>query len=65
MKTHVNRRRFLAGAASAGAGLLILRDSSSAWSYQANEKLNVALKAILENGKYKEINDKYFPFSVY
>ena len=29
------------------------------------DKLNVALKAILENGKYKEINDKYFPFSVY
>ncbi len=43
MKSRVNRRRFLAGAASAGAGLLILRDSSSAWSYQANEKLNVAL----------------------
>jgi len=43
MKTRVNRRRFLVGAASTGAGLVILRNSSSAWSYQANEKLNVVL----------------------
>lgn len=43
MENQVNRRSFLAGTASAGAGLLILRDSKSAWSYQANEKLNVAL----------------------
>lgn len=43
MKTRMNRRRFLAGTATTGAGLLILRNSSSASSYQANEKLNVAL----------------------
>lgn len=29
------------------------------------EKLNTALAAIRENGKYKEINDKYFPFDIY
>ncbi len=29
------------------------------------EKLNAAIKAIRENGKYKEINDKHFSFDVY
>ena len=29
------------------------------------EKLNQALIAILEDGTYQEINDKYFPFSIY
>lgn len=29
------------------------------------EKLNAAIKAIRENGKYKEINDKYFSVDVY
>lgn len=29
------------------------------------EKLNTALKAIVEDGTYKKINDKYFPFSIY
>ncbi len=29
------------------------------------EKLNAAIKAIRANGKYKEINDKYFSFDVY
>ncbi|HEV7415088.1 ABC transporter substrate-binding protein [Tianweitania sediminis] len=28
-------------------------------------KFNAALEAIRANGKYKEINDKYFPFDVY
>ena len=28
-------------------------------------KLDPAIKAVLENGKYKEINAKYFPFDVY
>lgn len=27
--------------------------------------LNAALKAIVDNGTYKQINDKYFPFSIY
>ena len=29
------------------------------------EKLNAAIKAIRGNGKYKEINDKYFSFDIY
>ncbi len=29
------------------------------------EKLNAALKAIVADGTYKQINDKYFPFSIY
>jgi len=29
------------------------------------QKLNAALEAIRANGKYKEVNDKYFPFDVY
>ena len=28
-------------------------------------KLNLALKEIVEDGTYKKINDKYFPFSIY
>ena len=28
-------------------------------------KLNLALKEIIEDGTYKKINDKYFPFSIY
>ncbi len=29
------------------------------------DKLNAGLKAILANGTYKKINEKYFPFSIY
>jgi len=29
------------------------------------ERLNTALQAIVEDGTYKQINDKYFPFSIY
>ena len=29
------------------------------------EKLNTALKEIVADGTYKQINDKYFPFSIY
>ena len=43
MKPRMNRRRFLAAGTVGGAGLTILRSGNSAWSYQANEKLNVAL----------------------
>ncbi|MFC6670444.1 transporter substrate-binding domain-containing protein [Marinobacterium aestuariivivens] len=29
------------------------------------EKFNAAIKAIIENGTYEQINAKYFPFSIY
>lgn len=29
------------------------------------ERLNAALKAIVEDGTYQKINDKYFPFNIY
>lgn len=41
-RSTVNRRRFLARSATAGAGLLILRDSRLAFAYDANSKLNIA-----------------------
>jgi len=41
--SRMNRRQFLTNTAFAGAGLLILKDSRSAFGYQANEKLNVAI----------------------
>lgn len=50
MNTSMNRRRFLSGTAATGAGLLILRNSDSAWSYQANEKLNIALVGLGARG---------------
>jgi len=52
MKTPINRRRFIAGAAAGGAGLLILGNSDSARSYQANEKLNIALVGVGSRGKH-------------
>jgi hypothetical protein len=42
MKATSTRRRFFSRVAAAGAGLTILRPSASAWSYQANERLNLA-----------------------
>jgi len=43
MKMPLTRRRLLAGAALGGASAMILPTKGSAFSYQANEKLNVAL----------------------
>ena len=59
MKTTLSRRRFLSGAAIGGAGLLILRNSASAWSYQANEKLNIALIGLGARGGSAHV--KSFP----
>lgn len=42
MKTALNRRTFLSKTASTGAGLLILRNSKLAFTYEANSKLNIA-----------------------
>ncbi len=43
MPRSTTRRQFLATGAAATAGLTILRNSRSAFGYQANEKLNLAL----------------------
>lgn len=32
---------------------------------ELRQKLNAALKAIVANGTYKKINEKYFPFNIY
>lgn len=42
MKTAFNRRSFLRRTATAGAGLLILKNSRLAFTYEANSKLNIA-----------------------
>jgi hypothetical protein len=39
----INRRRFLKHTAAGAAGLVVLADARSAWTAQANDKMNVAL----------------------
>ena len=46
MISRFSRRGFLRTTALGGVGLLILKDSRAAGSYQANEKLNVALVGV-------------------
>lgn len=46
------RRAFLRSAATIGAGLVILRNSRSAYAYAANEKVNVALVGVGGRGKW-------------
>lgn len=43
MSKRITRREFIKGAAIGGAGLVILRDSSLAFGYGANDKLNIAV----------------------
>jgi len=43
-----------------GAGIAIRKGED-----ELREKFNAAIKAIRANGKYKEINDKYFEFDAY
>ncbi|MHC4679551.1 MAG: Gfo/Idh/MocA family protein [Planctomycetota bacterium] len=52
MRTQLNRRVFCRDAALAGLGLLVLKNSPSAYSYQANEKLNVALIGVGGRGRW-------------
>jgi hypothetical protein len=52
MSDRANRRRFLKTAAAGSAAWLILADGRSARSYQANEKLNVALVGAGKRGTY-------------
>jgi hypothetical protein len=48
----MNRRGFLRGTVLGGVGLVILRNSSSVWSYQANRKLGIALVGVGGRGKW-------------
>lgn len=43
-----------------GAGIAVRKGET-----ELTTAFNKAIKAILDNGTYKKINDKYFPFSVY
>jgi polar amino acid transport system substrate-binding protein len=43
-----------------GAGIAVRKGETA-----LVEKFNAAIKAIRDNGKYKEINDKYFKYDVY
>lgn len=52
MVTSTSRRVFLKSAAIAGTGFLILKDSRSAFSYQANEKLDIALIGLAGRGEW-------------
>ncbi len=52
MTCRMNRRGLLKTVASGSAGWLILRSSRSAWSYQANEKLGIAVVGVGARGSY-------------
>ncbi len=52
MKPRVTRRQFLQGTACAGAGLLVLPRSRSAFAYEANARLNVALVGVGGRGTW-------------
>ena len=52
MAGRFNRRDFVKGAAWGAAGCWVLRDSRSVWSYQANDKLNVAVVGVGNRGSH-------------
>jgi hypothetical protein len=52
MTCRANRRGFLKTAALGTAGWLILQNSRSAFSYQANQKLDIALVGVGKRGRY-------------
>jgi len=52
MTSRLSRRSFLSSTTLGGIGLLILKDSRAARSYQANEKINVALVGVGGRGQW-------------
>ena len=52
MKSRSARRKFLEDAGRAGTGLLLLRSARTAFGYEANEKLNVALIGVGGRGTW-------------
>lgn len=51
MRNQISRRNLLRRASTAGAGLVILKNASSVWSAQANERLNLAHVGVGGRGK--------------
>jgi hypothetical protein len=52
MSRQSSRRAFLRNGVLAGAGLIVLPNSRSVWSYEANEKVNVALVGVSGRGSW-------------
>jgi predicted dehydrogenase len=52
MERQINRRTFLSRTVLGGLGLLVLKDSRAAFSYEANEKLDVALIGVGGRGTW-------------
>ena len=52
MGSHVSRRKFLKSAAAGTAGIVILKDSASARTYQANNKLGLAIVGCAGRGEW-------------
>jgi len=52
MKSHVSRRDFIGNCALSGLGFVLLKNSRSAFSYEANEKLNIALVGVGGRGSW-------------
>lgn len=52
MQSRMNRRDFLASTALGGVGLVILGNSRSAWSFEANEQLRIALIGVGGRGSW-------------
>ena len=46
-----SRRDFLRSALVGGTGLVVLANSRSAWAYEANEKLNIAMIGVGGRGR--------------
>jgi len=52
MTANMNRRRFLSGAGTASAGMLILPSARMSFGYPANERLNLAVVGMAGYGAY-------------
>nr|NIP23664.1 Gfo/Idh/MocA family oxidoreductase [Phycisphaerae bacterium]NIS23626.1 Gfo/Idh/MocA family oxidoreductase [candidate division KSB1 bacterium]NIP53394.1 Gfo/Idh/MocA family oxidoreductase [Phycisphaerae bacterium]NIS54427.1 Gfo/Idh/MocA family oxidoreductase [Phycisphaerae bacterium]NIU59921.1 Gfo/Idh/MocA family oxidoreductase [Phycisphaerae bacterium] len=52
MERQINRRTFFSRTVLGGLGLLILKDGRAAFSYEANEKLNIALIGVGGRGTW-------------
>jgi len=52
MGSHISRRKFLKTAAAGTAGVVILKDSASARTYKANNKLGVAIVGCAGRGEW-------------